>query len=91
MSFQENKVNDFLKWFDQHKYQIKNFQGCLHLELWKDANCPTVFYTFSIWDSIESIEKYRQSEIFEQVWSYTKTLFNDKPYAFSAIEEIIVK
>lgn len=90
MTFQKDKTDDFLKWFEEHKNKIKNFEGCLHLELWKDAEQPNIFYTFSIWDSQESIEKYRQSEVFQKVWSYTKTLFQDKPMAFSATQEIIV-
>lgn len=90
MTFQKDKTDDFLKWFEEHKNKIKNFEGCLHLELWRDAEQPNIFYTFSIWDSQESIEKYRQSEVFQKVWSYTKTLFQDKPMAFSATQEIIV-
>ncbi|RME19766.1 MAG: antibiotic biosynthesis monooxygenase [Bacteroidetes bacterium] len=90
MTFQKDKTDDFLKWFEEHKDKIKNFEGCLHLELWRDAEQPNIFYTFSIWDSHESIEKYRQSEIFQKVWNYTKTLFRDKPMAFSATQEIIV-
>jgi heme-degrading monooxygenase HmoA len=46
--------------------------------------------TYSIWDSEEVLEQYRDSELFKSVWTFTKTLFSDKPTAFSAkkIEEL---
>jgi len=90
MSFHPDKVEDFLNWFSSHKEHIRNFDGCEHLELWQDFNQPNVFYTFSIWKDEASIEKYRNSEIFNKVWSYTKQLFNDKPIAFSASQKLIV-
>lgn len=87
MSFHPDKVNTFLNWFDEHKEQIKNFEGCAHLELWRDTQQPNVFYTFSIWKDEISIEKYKNSELFKVVWSFTKQLFNDRPFAFSALLE----
>lgn len=84
MSFQEEKVQEFLDWFNTHKEKIKNVEGCLHLELWQDVHQPNVFYTYSIWKEEAAIENYRQSELFQTVWAYTKQLFNDKPQAFSA-------
>ncbi len=90
MSFYPHKVQDFLNWFDTHKEKIKSFEGCLHLELWRDTIHPNVFYTYSVWNNEESIEKYRKSDIFNNVWSFTKQLFNDSPLAFSAkIEKIV--
>jgi len=87
MHFHPNKVNDFLEWFEQHYEHIRNFEGCTHLELWRDVQQPNVFYTYSIWKDEASIEKYKNSELFQKVWSYTKQLFNDKPQAFSAYQE----
>lgn len=90
MSFQPEKVEEFLKWFNQYKEKIKNFEGCTHLELWRDVEYPNIFYTFSIWKDESYIEKYRNSEVFNEVWGFTKQLFNDKPMAFSAKKGIVV-
>lgn len=90
MSFHPDKVEAFLEWFNQHKNHIRNFEGCIHLELWRDKHSPNIFYTYSIWKDEQSIENYRNSELFNQVWSYTKQLFNDKPLAFSVSLEQIV-
>lgn len=89
MSFHPEKTEEFLNWFNAHKEKIRNFEGCVHLELWRDVEQPNVFYTYSIWTDEIYIEKYRNSEIFKKVWTFTKQLFNDKPMAFSAKKEII--
>lgn len=83
MSFQADKVEDFLANFQAHKEQIRNFPGCEHLELWRDKNNPQQFFTYSYWQSEADLENYRQSELFKEVWAFTKSLFQDKPGAWS--------
>jgi heme-degrading monooxygenase HmoA len=91
MTFREDAVGDFLNNFNTHKEKIRNFPGCRHLEIWQDADFKNIFITYSFWDSEEALEQYRDSELFKSVWAYTKTLFADKPTAFSAkkIEELL--
>lgn len=90
MTFRPEEVKRFLDNFDANKEKIRNFPGCRHLELWQDENQKNIFMTFSHWDSEEALNQYRDSELFKSLWSYTKTLFADKPSAFSSkkIEEL---
>ncbi|KPQ19000.1 MAG: hypothetical protein HLUCCX10_04260 [Algoriphagus marincola HL-49] len=83
MTFQEEKVAAFLENFESNKKKIRSFPGCRHLELWQDENQKNIFITYSHWDSEKSLNEYRDSELFKSVWSYTKTLFSDRPQAFS--------
>ncbi|GGK32096.1 antibiotic biosynthesis monooxygenase [Yeosuana aromativorans] len=83
MSFSENSINNFLNTFESNKNKIKNFKGCQLLELYRDKKDPTIFFTYSYWDSESDLEQYRQSELFKTVWSQTKPLFNAKPEAWS--------
>jgi hypothetical protein len=83
MSFSENKIEDFLNNFEENKNQIRNFKGCNLLELYRDKNNPNVFFTYSYWTSETDLEHYRQSDLFKNVWSKTKPLFNAKPEAWS--------
>jgi quinol monooxygenase YgiN len=83
MDFNPDKVQAFLEVFNGTKHLIRNFPGVLHLELHRDAGSPHVFYTYSIWENEEALEVYRQSELFQNVWSQTKVLFQGKPQAFS--------
>ena len=83
MGFYENKVDEFLNNFNANKLKIRNFKGCLFLELYRDKNNKNVFFTYSFWEAEADLEAYRQSELFKNVWSKTKPLFNAKPEAWS--------
>lgn len=83
MTFQQEKVDDFLNLFEVTKDRIRSFDGCEHLELHKDYHQPNIFVTYSIWRDDKALESYRYSELFEEVWSKTKPLFKEKPVAFS--------
>jgi len=84
MTFQEDRVEDFLENFEKNKQSIRNFPGCDHLELWQDENEKNIFLTYSHWKNEEALNQYRDSELFKTVWSFTKTLFAARPIAFSS-------
>ena len=83
MHFTEKGVEEFLEIFNKHKLAIRNFPGCSHLQLLKDADDPLCYSTMSHWDEPSSLENYRQSELFEKVWGRVKTLFSGRSQAFS--------
>jgi quinol monooxygenase YgiN len=84
MTFREEAIAAFLENFEANKQKIRNFPGCSHLELWQDENLKNIFLTYSIWENETALNQYRDSELFKSVWSYTKTLFAEKPVAFSS-------
>ena len=84
MTFQDDKIEDFLENFEKNKKAIRSFQGCHHLELWRDENIPNVFMTYSHWENEAALDNYRNSELFKGVWAFTKTLFLERPFAFSS-------
>jgi heme-degrading monooxygenase HmoA len=83
MNFRATEIENFLRIFDQSKDQIRNMPGCSHLELWNSQTEATVFYTYSIWDSENDLNNYRNSELFQSVWPATKALFASKAEASS--------
>ena len=83
MHFTEAGVEEFLDIFNRNKVAIRNFPGCSHLQLLKDAEDETVYTTLSHWDKEESLEAYRKSELFGAVWGRVKTLFAERTVAFS--------
>ncbi len=84
LSFFPEKADAFRQIFRESAPQIRNFPGCLSLELWQEAEADHVFFTYSIWESAEALENYRRSELFQKTWAKAKQLFNDKPMAWSA-------
>ena len=83
MTFDPSKVELFLENFNKNKKKIRNFDGCRLLELYRDKNTPTIFFSYSYWDSEKQLENYRNSELFKTVWAKTKVLFSEKPEAWS--------
>ena len=83
MHFTDEGVEEFLAIFRANQQAIRNFPGCSHLELLKDIEDPTVYSTLSHWDAQSSLDKYRQSELFGNVWGRVKPLFAERTQAFS--------
>jgi heme oxygenase (mycobilin-producing) len=83
MHFTEAGVEEFLEIFNANKIAIRNFPGCTHLELLKDAEDAFTYTTLSHWQDEKSLESYRKSELFSAVWGRVKTLFAERTQAFS--------
>ncbi|NHM02541.1 putative quinol monooxygenase [Flavobacterium difficile] len=83
LTFQEDKIEAFLANFEEIKQQIRNFEGNEFLELYQDKHDSRIFFTYSYWKNEDALENYRKSTLFNEVWTYTKTLFADKPEAWS--------
>ena len=88
MGFDAEEVDGFLSTFNAKKEHIRNTKGCQLLELYRDKSDPTIFFTYSYWDSEIDLENYRQSELFKSVWAETKKRFNIKPAAWSVDKTI---
>ena len=83
IGFHEENIKIFLADFEENKHKIRGFQGCQFLELYRDKNNPTIFFTYSYWKDEEALEAYRNSELFKNIWAKTKPLFNRAPEAWS--------
>ncbi len=90
MTFRSEEIPAFLENFEANKVLIRNFPGCSHLELWQDENQKNIFITYSHWESEAALNQYRDSQLFKSVWGFTKTLFSEKPQAWSTkkIQEV---
>lgn len=88
MSFQQEKIDEFLANFNENKEFIRNSNGCRLLELYRDKTNSNIFFTYSYWETEQDLENYRNSDLFKGVWAKTKVLFNDKPLAWSVDKEV---
>ncbi|MBC7383162.1 MAG: antibiotic biosynthesis monooxygenase [Bacteroidia bacterium] len=91
MSFEPEKVEEFLAVFENVKNQIADFEGCEGLILLRDAQQFNVLFTYSYWLTPDALNKYRFSALFKKTWGQTTKLFNDKPMAWSLIVEQVIK
>lgn len=83
MSFAEAHITEFLANFETVKTQIRAFEGCKFLELYRDKHNTNIFFTYSYWNTEADLENYRHSDLFKGVWAQTKPMFNAKPEAWS--------
>lgn len=83
MSFELEKVEKFKSIYELNWHKIKGFEGCLHVELLQDRSSPSIFFTYSNWESEKHLNNYRDSIVFKTVWASTKVLFNEKPEAWT--------
>jgi len=83
LSFETQHIEKFLSIFNTNKEQIRGFKGCEFLELYQDKLNPNIFFSYSYWQSKKDLENYRNSQLFKGIWAKTKSLFNDKPEAWS--------
>ena len=83
LHFKKENISSFERIFDETRETIRGFKGCSLLELYQDGEDPSIFFTYSQWDSEADLEAYRSSDFFKSVWSRTKQLFDDRAEAWS--------
>tara|TARA_A100000164_G_C21248783_1_gene470424 strand:- start:166 stop:462 length:297 start_codon:yes stop_codon:yes gene_type:complete len=91
LSFHAEYISDFKTIFEENKGKIISQKGCNRLEMLEGINDVNIFFTYSWWDSEDDLNNYRNSELFKDVWSKTKILFNKNPEAWSTkkINEVL--
>jgi len=83
MTFHPEKVDEFVEVFKIAKPRIEAFSGCEKVQMMRDLDQRNICFTFSYWDSKESLEEYRKSDLFTSTWEKAKQLFSDRPEAWS--------
>jgi quinol monooxygenase YgiN len=83
MTFEVEKMEAFLTLFKERQAAIKDFPGCLSLQLLIDNKLDGTIFTYSQWESADALENYRQSDLFKDTWKQTKKYFKDRPFAWS--------
>ncbi len=83
MSFSFEYVDAFVEHYQRIREQILSQSGCKDVILLKDSGYPNVFFTYSLWESTEALDSYRNSPFFKSTWSKIKPWFAHKPEAWT--------
>ena len=83
LTFEPDQVNAFLVLFSSIESKIKSFEGCHDLYLLRDLKESSVFFTYSVWNSTEDLDNYKESPFFKETWLKTKALFAAPAKAWS--------
>ena len=83
LTFQEEKINEFIAFFDTINTKVSRFEGCYGMKLLQDIHKKNVVFTYSFWESEDALNHYRDSDLFGSVWPTIKPWFGDKPEAWT--------
>jgi quinol monooxygenase YgiN len=67
--------------------RVRQFPGCLSLQIANDIADPTSFFTVSTWRDVDALGAYRTSPLFAEIWPRAK-LFLREPAWASTCQEI---
>lgn len=83
LTFETDKLPEFLAHFETIKWKVAKFPGCLGMRMHQDVSRPEIVFTYSLWDNEEALENYRTSAIFQELWPKIKPWFAERPEAWS--------
>lgn len=86
LTFKPEYRNHFLQIVADYKDRIRGYEGCGGVDFLHDRLNPNIFFTYSRWMLPENLEHYRESELFQEVWTQVKQWFDAKPEAWSVDE-----
>jgi quinol monooxygenase YgiN len=83
LHFDAAYLDQFLAHFETVKWQVAQFPGCKGMQLLQDQTDSCLIFTYSIWDSEDALNNYRNSALFAAIWPQIKPWFDQKPEAWS--------
>lgn len=83
LHIKEEAIATFQEVFTAHQNLITAFEGCHKLELWQVTDNAQKFITYSIWEDETALIRYRNSDLFTNLWTRVKPLFESKAEAWS--------
>lgn len=86
LNIREDKRLDFIKIFNHSKDLIVAQKDCTDVCLLQDKDNPNIFFTYSHWKSEAGLNQYKNTAFFQSTWQEVKTLFADKPQAWTNYE-----
>lgn len=85
LTLRPDKIKHFLALFNRYKKDIASFPGCISLQGLQDIKNTNIFFTYSHWENEEALNKYRHSDLFNEVWPQAREWFEENPEAWSSI------
>ena len=67
MVIKPEEVSSFVKHREKFTNKIRSFKGCVSHDFLKDKNVNNTFFSYSTWDSEQSIDTFRHSELFQSL------------------------
>ncbi len=82
-------VKKFKDLVQAYQNKILAAQGCKQVNIMCDKKIKTKFFSYSIWESEQDLENYRNSEMFKKTWNEVKQLFSSPAQAWTVEDAFI--
>lgn len=83
LTMQTENIEKFKTYFPTVSDTIRHQEGCNLLQAWQDINHPEIFFTYSLWNGEEDLNRYRDSAFFLHFWKTVKPWFAAKAEVWS--------
>ena len=83
LHIKEEHLPSFFEEFNEKKLAIVQYPGCIGMRLLHDLHHKNIIMTYSHWDDLAALERYRASDLFSGLWTKIKPMFGNKPEAWS--------
>lgn len=75
----------FMKNLSEEKAKL---DGCVHHDFFCDKNYVNLFYSYTIWENLTYLKKYKKTPLFKEVVKTLKMLCSTEPSAWT-VENLI--
>jgi heme-degrading monooxygenase HmoA len=75
LTLKEEEIGSFFDVFETKKRVIAGAEGCISMRMLQDQTDKRVVFTYSTWEGLEYLEKYRESSEFILLWKAIKPFF----------------
>ena len=72
-------INSFIKRIPIISNEVRRVSGCIHNDIFRDKMKENIFYSYTIWNSDEDIEKYLGSQYYKDIWGDLWDYFEGTP------------
>ena len=83
LKFNHDFCREFEDVFKKNKTLIIQQKGCISVDMMKNIHQQNEYFTYSIWQSEDDLNIYRNTVLFNSIWKILKSNFSEKPEAWS--------
>jgi len=88
MEVDPHKIEIFNMFMNNLTDEKSRLEGCVHHDFFCDKKFINVYYSYTIWENVLNLKKYKKTPLFKEVVKTLKSLCMNEPYAWT-VENLI--
>ena len=83
MKVNNDKISSFRQFMEDMQYIKQNLEGCVHYDFFNEKKNVNVYYSYTIWEDIKYLRKYKKSELYKEEMLNLKKFCIEEPKAWT--------